>query len=102
MQQWLPSALLSSYIISHCHKKYIYFGLHVKDVFQLMYRKTNNVTRIKVGRSECAGHVVRMSDGGTVNEIFLGKPDGRRKTGRPKLRPLKCKENDLKSMGVKT
>jgi hypothetical protein len=42
-----------------------------------------------------------MSDDRTVNKVFLGKPDGRRKAGIPKLRWLHCTENDLKSMGVK-
>jgi hypothetical protein len=42
-----------------------------------------------------------MSDGRTVKKVFLGKPDGRRKAGRPKLRWLECTDNDLKSVGVK-
>jgi hypothetical protein len=42
-----------------------------------------------------------MSDDRTVKKVFLGKPDGRRKAGRPKLRWLDCIENDLKSMCVK-
>ena len=42
-----------------------------------------------------------MSDDRTVKKVFVGKPDGRRKAGRPKLRWLDCIENDLKSMGVK-
>ena len=37
-------------------------------------------------RLEWAGHVVRMSYDRTVIKIFLEKPDGRRKAGRPKLR----------------
>jgi hypothetical protein len=37
----------------------------------------------------------------TVSKVFLGKPDGRSKAGRPKLRWLDSIENDLKSMGVK-
>jgi hypothetical protein len=36
-----------------------------------------------------------------MKKAFLGKPDGRRKAGRPKLRWLDCIENDLKYMGVK-
>jgi hypothetical protein len=46
-------------------------------------------------------HLVRMSDDRTVKNVFVGKPDGRRKAGRPKLRWLDCIENNLKSMGVK-
>jgi hypothetical protein len=67
-----------------------------------MYRKRNIVTTTKVGRLEWAGHLERMSDGRTVKKVCLGKPDGRRKAGRPKLRGLNCTENDPKSLGVKT
>jgi hypothetical protein len=31
-----------------------------------------------------------MSDGRTVKKIFLGKPNGRRKAGRRKLKWLDC------------
>jgi hypothetical protein len=55
----------------------------------------------KARRQEWAGHLVRMSDGRAVKEVFVGKPDRRSKAGRPKLRRLDCIENDLKSMGVK-
>jgi len=48
-----------------------------------------------------AGHVVRMSVDRTIKKVFLGKADGQRKPGRPKLRWLDCIENDLKSMGLK-
>jgi hypothetical protein len=56
------------------------------DELQVMYRTPNIVRTIKVRRLEWAGHLVRMSDGRTVKKVFLGKPDGRRKAGRPKLR----------------
>jgi len=42
-----------------------------------------------------------MSDVRTVKKVFLGKPGGRRKAGRPKLRWQDCAEKDLKSMGGK-
>jgi hypothetical protein len=42
-----------------------------------------------------------MPDDRTANKVFLGKPDGKRITGRPKVRWLDCIENDLKSMGIK-
>jgi hypothetical protein len=41
-----------------------------------------------------------MSDDRTVKKVFVGKPDGRRKAGRPNVRWLDCIENDLKSMVV--
>ena len=47
------------------------------------------------------GHLVRMSDDRTVQKVFLGKPDRRKGTIRPKLRWLDCNENDLKALGVK-
>jgi hypothetical protein len=66
-----------------------------------MYRKPNTVTTIKLTRLECSSHLTRMSDYGAVKKVFLGKPDGGRKTGRPKLRWVDCTENDLKLIGVK-
>jgi hypothetical protein len=66
-----------------------------------MCRKPNIVTTIKVRRLEWAGHVVRMSGDRTVKKLFLGKPVGRRKAGRPKLRWFELIENDLKWTGVK-
>jgi hypothetical protein len=66
-----------------------------------MLRKLNAVTAIKVRRLERADQLVRMSDDRAANKIFLGKPDERRKAGRPELRWLDCTENDMKSVGVK-
>jgi hypothetical protein len=43
-----------------------------------------------------------MSDDKTVKKVFLRKPDGRRKSGRQKLRWLNFIENGMKSMGVKS
>jgi hypothetical protein len=42
-----------------------------------------------------------MSADRTVKKAFLGKPNGRRKAGRPKFRWLDSIGNYLKSMGVK-
>jgi hypothetical protein len=66
------------------------------DELQVGYRKTNIVTTKNVRTQERAGHLLRMSDDRTVRKVLLGKPDGRRKAGRPKLRWLDCIENDLK------
>jgi len=43
----------------------------------------------------------KMSDHSTLKKVFLGKPDGRRKAGRPKLWWLDSTENDLKRMGAR-
>jgi hypothetical protein len=42
-----------------------------------------------------------MPDDRAVKKVFLGKPDGRRIKGRPKLRWLDYIDNDLKSTCVK-
>jgi hypothetical protein len=42
-----------------------------------------------------------MSNERVLKKVFLGKPDERRKAGKPKLRWLNCIENDLKLTGVK-
>jgi hypothetical protein len=75
--------------------------IRTNDEMQIMYRKSNIVATIKVRRLELVGHLVRLSDDRTVKKVFLGKPDGRKKPGRPKLRWVDCTENDLKAMGVK-
>jgi hypothetical protein len=66
-----------------------------------MYRKPNIVTTITARRLEWAGHPGRLSDDRNIKKVFLGKPDGRRKAGRPKLRSLDYIEDDLKSLSVK-
>ena len=52
----------------------------------------------KVRIPEWAGHI---NDGRTISKVFMRKPAGKRKAGRPKLRWLDRTENDLKSMRVR-
>jgi len=68
---------------------------------QVMYRKPDIVTTIKLTKPELAGHLVRMSDEKAAKKVFPGKTEGRRKAARPKLRWFDCIERDLKSMSVK-
>ena len=72
-----------------------------KFISVVKLQEPNIVTTIEIRRLQWVGHVVRMSDGRTVKTVFLGRPDGSRKTGRPKLRWFDCIENDLKLMHVK-
>jgi hypothetical protein len=75
-------------------------GIRTNDELQVTHRKRNIVTTMKLRRLEWAGHLVRMSDDRTVKEVFLGKPGGRRKAGRPKLTWV-ATGNDLKFISVK-
>jgi hypothetical protein len=50
---------------------------------------------MKVRKPELVGHLVRMSDDKAVKKVFLGKRDGRRNAGRPKLRWFDCIEKDF-------
>jgi hypothetical protein len=52
-------------------------------------------------RLEWAGHVERMDDKRMVKRVFLGKPEGRRNPGRPRLRWLDWVEDNLKTLGVR-
>jgi hypothetical protein len=60
--------------------------IRTNDELQVMYRKPNIVTTVNLRRLEWAGHVARMFDDRTVKRVFVGKPGGRRKAGRPKFR----------------
>ena len=39
---------------------------------------------IKWRRMRWAGHVVRMEEGRVVHKVFVGKPEGKRRLGRPR------------------
>jgi hypothetical protein len=69
-----------------------------RDTFggQVISRKPNIVTTIEERTLEWAGHLLREPDDRTVEKVFRGKPGGRRKAGRPKLRWIDCNKNDLK------
>jgi hypothetical protein len=67
-----------------------------------MLKKCRNLEAVSWKSSvSMAGHLVRMSDDRAVKKVFLWKPDGKRKAGRPKSRCLDCSKNDLKSVGIK-
>jgi hypothetical protein len=57
---------------------------YCNDELQVVCGKPNILTAIQVRRLEWAGLLVRMSENRTVKKVFLGKPDGRSKAGRPK------------------
>ena len=65
------------------------------------YNATDIVNVIKIRRWEWLGHVVRMNETRCVKKIFEGKSEGRRGTGRPRLRWINDVEDDLRKLGVK-
>ena len=71
-----------------------------REVYQL-YQDVDIVTLIKTSRLRWAGHVIRMDDERACKKIFEGKPEGRRRRGRPRKRWQDDVEEDLKRLGVR-
>jgi hypothetical protein len=46
----------------------------------------NNVRLVTSRRMRWAGHVARMGEGRDVHSVLVGKPEGKRPLGRPRLR----------------
>jgi hypothetical protein len=65
------------------------------------YKSQDIVTVINIRRLEWLGHVIRMDEIGSVKKIFVGKLEGRRGRGRPRLRWINDVEDDLRKLGVK-
>jgi len=65
------------------------------------YKAPDIVNVIKIRRLEWLGHMVRMNETRSVKKIFQGKLEGRRGSGRPRLRWINDVEDDLRMLGVK-
>jgi hypothetical protein len=60
------------------------------------------VTGIKSRKKiEWLGHVLRMESSRVSRKILDGRPEGKRSTGRQRLRWLDDDMNDLRNMGVR-
>ena len=59
--------------------------LHNEELYDL-YCSPNTVQVIKSIRMRWAGHVARMGEGRGVYRVLVGKPEGKRQLGRPRLR----------------
>jgi hypothetical protein len=59
--------------------------LHNEELHGL-YSSPSIVRVIKTRRMRCAGHVVRMGKMRGAYNILVGRPEGRRPLGRPRLR----------------
>ena len=63
-------------------------------------RLPNIVCYVRAVRLRWAGHVARMPEENLCKRYMLGRPEGRRPVGRPRLRWLDAVRRDLRQMGV--
>ena len=59
--------------------------LHNEELSDL-YSLPNILRLVKLRRMGLAGHVARMEEGRGVHRVLVGKPEGKRPLGRPRLR----------------
>ena len=72
--------------------------LHNEELNDL-YSSPNIVPVIKSRRMRWAGHVARMEEGRGVHKVLVGKPEGKRPLGRPRLRWEDNVKMDLQEVG---
>ena len=66
-----------------------------------LYREPTLVAEAKKARVRWLGHVERMPEGRAPRDVLHGRPAGRRRQGRPRMRWLDDVEEDLRSLGVR-
>jgi hypothetical protein len=73
--------------------------LHNDELHDL-YSLPNIVRVIKSRRMRWAGHVARMGEGRGVYRFLVGRPEGKRPLGRPRLRWKDDIKRDLREIGI--
>jgi hypothetical protein len=56
------------------------------DKLHSLYSSPNIVKVIKSRRMRWAGHMARMGEGRNVYRVLVGRPQGKRRLGRPRRR----------------
>ena len=59
------------------------------------------VTTIRITKLRWAGLIIRVQDNLPCKKITLGKPEGRRRVGRPNLRWIDGVMRDAEKLGVR-
>jgi hypothetical protein len=72
--------------------------LHNEELSDL-YSLPNIVRVVKSRSMRWAGHVARMGEGRDVHRVLVGKPEGKRTLGRPRLRWEDNIKMDLQEVG---
>ena len=70
-----------------------------KEELRDLYSLPNIVGVVKSRRMRWAGHVARMGEGRGVHRVLVGKPEGKRPLGRPRLRWEDNVKIDLQKVG---
>jgi hypothetical protein len=66
-----------------------------------LYDEAYLVTTVKIARLRWAGHIVRMQDVIPCKKVTFGKPEGKRRTGRPNRRWMDEVMKDAEKLGVR-
>jgi hypothetical protein len=82
-------------------KKNGQWRIKTNEEFMTKYKAPDIVNVIKFRRLEWLEHVDRMNETRSVKQIFKGKLEGRRGSGRPRLRWINDVEDDLRELDVK-
>ena len=72
--------------------------LHEEELANL-YSSPNIMRVIKSTRMRWTGHVARMGEGRGVHRVLVGKPEGKRPRGRPRIRWEDYIKTDLREVG---
>jgi len=98
----LDSAWPSLHTSSGLQRKGIYF-VHVSCIpyeeLRDLYSLPNIVRVVKSRRMRWARHVARMGEGRVKHWVLVGKPEGKRPLGRPRLRWKGNIKTDLREVG---
>jgi len=90
----------SKVILDHeNYKLLLLFLLLINEELNDLYCSPNIVRVIKSRRMRWAGHVARMGERSGVYRVLMGKPEGKRPVGRPRLRWEDNIKMDLEEVG---
>ena len=76
-------------------------GVFVIIVNYTLYTDSGIIKTIKISKLRWTRHIMRMPGENPAKKLTLLRPEGTRRTGRPKLRWLDGVEEDLRTLGIR-